>query len=197
MVQSWLGKPHFLIEGVIHTIDSAHPGDCDEWTKVKHVPKNRVVAQLEGCWKGYMRWRRTEQFYLQDAITSSVASSPNPSHVKLAAPPSTLHAASKSSLIPGGQALGGSGSATDDGWAPLLDLNTMLVIPKKVRPISKQVPYESRKLWEAVTTRLLKKEFGDATKEKLAIEQKQRDLASERKRIGTEYVLRLFLGCLH
>jgi hypothetical protein len=41
-------------------------------------------------------------------------------------------------------------------------------------------------LWETVTSRLLKKEFGDATKEKVAIEQKQRDEAAERKRKGLE-----------
>jgi len=32
----------------------------------------------------------------------------------------------------------------------------------------------------------LKKEFGEATKEKVAIEQKQRDEAAERKRRGIE-----------
>lgn len=35
---------------------------------------------------------------------------------------------------------------------------------------------------------MLKKEYSDATKHKLVIEQRQRDEASERKRIGQEYV---------
>jgi Oxysterol-binding protein. len=37
-----------------------------------------------------------------------------------------------------------------------------------------------------VTSRLLKKEYGEATKEKVRIEQKQRDEAGERKRKGVE-----------
>jgi oxysterol-binding protein-related protein 9/10/11 len=60
------------------------------------------------------------------------------------------------------------------------------VIPKSVRPLSLQRPNESRKLWEHVTSHLLKKEFNEATKVKLAIEQKQRDIASERKKKGIE-----------
>jgi len=60
----------------------------------------------------------------------------------------------------------------------------MKVIPKMVRPLDKQLPRESRRLWDNVTTRLLRKEFGDATKEKVAIEQRQRDEAAERKRQG-------------
>jgi hypothetical protein len=74
-------------------------------------------------------------------------------------------------------------------YATLLDLSTLKIIPKAVRPIEKQLPNESRKLWNDVTTRLVKKEYGEATKYKLAIEQKQRDEAAERKRQGVEYVV--------
>jgi hypothetical protein len=62
----------------------------------------------------------------------------------------------------------------------------LFVVPKKVRPLERQLPNESRKLWDAVTTRLLAKEYGEATKAKLAIEQKQRDEAGERKRKGAQ-----------
>lgn len=68
----------------------------------------------------------------------------------------------------------------------LVDLEKLQVIPKVVRPVEKQLPKESRKLWENVTTKLLNKEYGDATKHKLALEQKQRDEASERKRKGDQ-----------
>jgi len=60
------------------------------------------------------------------------------------------------------------------------------MVPKQVRPLERQLPHESQKLWDAVTTRLLRKEFGEATKAKLAIEQKQRDEANERKRKGIQ-----------
>lgn len=73
-------------------------------------------------------------------------------------------------------------------WRTLIDLSTLHVVPKAVRPLAQQHPNESRKLWEHVTNHLLKKEFGEATRAKLTIEQKQRDLAAERKKKGVEYV---------
>ena len=77
-------------------------------------------------------------------------------------------------------------NAPDSEYATLLDVSTLHVIPQAVRPLEKQAHNESRKLWENVTSRLLKKEYNEATKHKLAIEQKQRDDAAERKRKGVE-----------
>ena len=71
-------------------------------------------------------------------------------------------------------------------WAPLIDLEALKIVPKSVRPLDKQLPTESRKLWDGVTTRLLKKEYSDATKVKQTIEQKQRDEAADRKKKGLE-----------
>lgn len=70
----------------------------------------------------------------------------------------------------------------------LIDLAPLRSVPKMVRPISKQHQTESRKLWESVTSRLLRKEFGEATRAKHVIEQRQRDEAAERKRRGVECV---------
>ncbi|PCH44808.1 hypothetical protein WOLCODRAFT_105705 [Wolfiporia cocos MD-104 SS10] len=135
--ESWLGRAHFLVEGVIHTYT---PGETrhQEWTRVKHVPRDRVLATVDGSWKHRIRWKRA--------------------------------------------------NASSSDYATLIDLSTLHVIPKAVRPLEKQLPNESRKLWENVTSRLLAKEYGEATKHKLAIEQKQRDDAAERKRKGIEFV---------
>ena len=62
------------------------------------------------------------------------------------------------------------------------------MVPKQVRPIEVQLPNESRRLWDGVTTNLLKKEFSEATRIKQTIEQKQRDLAAERKRANQPFV---------
>ena len=136
-VQSWLGKPQFAVEGVIHTYT---PGSTehDEWTRVKHVPKECALAYLDGAWRHKVRWRRA----------------------------------------------GAAGGKEE--WNTLMDLSTLHVIPKAVRPLERQLPNESRRLWERVTTKLLSKEFGDATKHKHAIEQRQREEAAERKRKGVE-----------
>jgi hypothetical protein len=150
MRQSWLGRAHFLVEGVIHTYDEEST-EHEEWTKVKHVPTSCVVAVFDGCWRNHIRWRRT------------------------AAPPA-------SSSSP----LSSTPSLSETEYATLVDLSTLFVIPKQVRPLQRQLPNESRKLWDPVTTRLLAKEFGEATKAKLAIEQRQRDEVGERKRNGIQ-----------
>lgn len=139
--ESWLGKAHFLVEGVIHTYV---PGRTEhqEWTRVKHVPQDRVLATLDGSWKHRIRWKRA--------------------------------------------------NAPSSDYATLIDLSTLCAIPKSVRPLEKQQPNESRKLWENVTNNLLTKEYSEATKHKLAIEQRQRDDAAERKRKGAQFAPQYF-----
>ncbi|KAG9031560.1 hypothetical protein FRB95_002554 [Tulasnella sp. JGI-2019a] len=70
----------------------------------------------------------------------------------------------------------------------LIDIDMLSLVPKSVRPLSQQLPNESRKLWEGVTTNLLSKNFNEATKIKQVIEQKQRDIAAQRKATGKEFV---------
>lgn len=163
--ESWLGRAHFLVEGVIHTYNEGSTEHV-EWTKVKHVPTARVVAVFDGCWRNHIRWRRT------------AASPPAPSTSSAASSPST-----SSFSTP---------SLSETEYATLVDLSTLFVVPKKVRPLERQLPNESRKLWDGVTTRLLAKEYGEATKAKLAIEQKQRDEAGERKRKGVQFIPQYF-----
>jgi hypothetical protein len=170
-----------LTEGVIHTVVDGET-QHNEWTKVKHVPHARVVAVFDGAWKGRIRWRRVGVKSYPD-LTPSSHSSPSPSHVSLPTP--TIPAAASSRLD--------ISDAKEEEYTTLLDMGELEVIPKSVRPLERQLPRESRRLWESVTSKLIKKEFSDATKEKVLIEQKQRDEAADRKRRGVEYVLFPFL----
>ncbi|KAG2743259.1 hypothetical protein P692DRAFT_20838902 [Suillus brevipes Sb2] len=163
--ESWLGRAHFLVEGVIHTYDEGST-EHEEWTKVKHVPTARVVAVFDGCWRNHIRWRRTAASPPAPSTSLSTTSSPT---LSFSAP-----------------------SLSETEYATLVDLSTLFVVPKKVRPLERQLPNESRKLWDAVTTKLLAKEYGEATKAKLAIEQKQRDEAGERKRKGAQFIPQYF-----
>lgn len=133
--ESWLGRAHFLLEGVIHTYDPDETTH-EEWTKVKHVPRSRVVAQLQGSWRHLIKWKRVDE--------------------------------------------------PDSAYRPLLDLSQLQCIPKSVRPLEKQLPNESQKLWGNVTSKLLSKEYSEANRHKQTIEQKQRDDAAERKRKGVQ-----------
>ncbi|KAF5340300.1 hypothetical protein D9611_007865 [Ephemerocybe angulata] len=173
--ESWLGRAHFLVEGVIFVV---HDGETEHegWTKVKQVPQNRVAAVLDGTWKGHIRWKRVGALSYPHT-TSSSASSPSPSHVQLPKPELPSASASRADIL-----------TSADGWQTLIDVNELQVVPKEVRPLDQQHPFESRKLWRSVTEKLINKEYSDATKEKMAIEQKQRDDAAERKRNGVEFV---------
>jgi hypothetical protein len=85
--------------------------------------------------------------------------------------------------IPSAAASRADVTTTAEGGQTLIDVNEG---PKGVRPIDNQHPFESHRLWRNVTDNLLNKEYSDAMKEKVAIEQKQRDDAAERKRKGVE-----------
>lgn len=79
-------------------------------------------------------------------------------------------------------------AAGEKGSNVLIDIDALSVVPKSVRPVSEQLPDESRKLWDGVTSNLLSKNFGEATKIKQAIEQRQRDIAAQRKAKNEEFV---------
>jgi len=184
--ESWLGKPHYLVEGVIHRYKpSSH--EHEEWTKVKHVPPARAEAYFEGCWRNVVRWRHASTSSTRAAAARSSeggASSSSSSTSSSTSP--AVSAAVKSSKASNKK------SDEEEEWMTLIDLAPLRSVPKMVRPISKQHPTESRRLWESVTSGLLRKEFGEATRAKHIIEQRQRDEAAERKRRGVEFVPKFF-----
>jgi hypothetical protein len=189
--KSWLGRAHYLVEGVIHTVFESDTTKCSEWTKVKHVPQHRIVATFEGSWRGLIRWKRVGTGSYPNTVGRCTTSSPSLSYTPSMS--SGLSAAPRPSMSYSTSILSTKTSDTldedeEDKWKTLLDLSTLHIIPKVVRPLEKQEPRESRKLWENVTNNLLKKEYSEATKEKIEIEQRQRDEAAERKRKGLLYV---------
>lgn len=54
--ESWIGRPKFLLEGVIYLYT---PGEESEnWSRIKQVPLDKVVANIEGVWRKQIKWRR-------------------------------------------------------------------------------------------------------------------------------------------
>lgn len=51
-------KPRFLLEGVIY--EYTEGDESEEYTKIKHVPADKIVATLDGCWRGEIRWKRAK-----------------------------------------------------------------------------------------------------------------------------------------
>ncbi|KAJ2661779.1 hypothetical protein IWW48_002173 [Coemansia sp. RSA 1200] len=74
----------------------------------------------------------------------------------------------------------------------LLDMSDLDIAAKIVKPLEEQSDLESRRIWEPVATMMLQGKYGDATKLKRGIEERQRVLASERKEKSTAFVPALF-----
>ncbi|KAE8228299.1 hypothetical protein CF326_g6773 [Tilletia indica] len=74
----------------------------------------------------------------------------------------------------------------------LLNIADLDTIPKSVRPLESQLELESRRIWEPVSSAIVSKQYGEATKAKQVIEQRQRDVAAERRKKGEEFVPQYF-----
>ncbi|XP_028673683.1 oxysterol-binding protein-related protein 10 [Erpetoichthys calabaricus] len=71
--------------------------------------------------------------------------------------------------------------AYSSGDTKVIDTSKLPVIKKKIRPLKKQSPYESRRVWHGVTSALREGDLDAATESKNVIEEQQR--AHERLRV--------------
>ncbi|KAF2732816.1 hypothetical protein EJ04DRAFT_578122 [Polyplosphaeria fusca] len=78
----------------------------------------------------------------------------------------------------------------------LLDLNPLFPVPKIVPPMDEQLPNESRKFWDGVTSAIVNKQYSLATTLKQEIEDKQRQSAARRKEADKEWQPRFFTGAV-
>uniref|UniRef100_A0A182PM29 Oxysterol-binding protein n=1 Tax=Anopheles epiroticus TaxID=199890 RepID=A0A182PM29_9DIPT len=87
----------------------------------------------------------------------------------------------------------------NDGSKPskfetFVDVNSIPIYKKKVRPVSEQDENESRKVWREVTAGLKMNDIEKATNAKFQVEQKQREEAKERKETFGEWDTKYFKG---
>ncbi|XP_052861880.1 oxysterol-binding protein-related protein 9 [Anopheles cruzii] len=87
----------------------------------------------------------------------------------------------------------------NDGSKPskfetFVDVNSIPIYKKKVRPVGEQQENESRKVWREVTAGLKMNDIEKATNAKFQVEQKQREEAKERKETFGEWELKYFKG---
>ncbi len=78
----------------------------------------------------------------------------------------------------------------------LIDLNPLWPIPKIIPPVNQQLSSESRRFWNGVTEAILNKQFGQATKLKQELEERQREKATARKEQGLDWQPRFFSKAL-
>ncbi|KAJ9620864.1 hypothetical protein H2203_007450 [Taxawa tesnikishii (nom. ined.)] len=74
----------------------------------------------------------------------------------------------------------------------LADLNPLWPAAKIVPPAEQQLPNESRKFWDEVTTAILDKQYSQATSKKQDLEERQREKAADRKARNVEWRPRFF-----
>ncbi|KAL9624226.1 MAG: hypothetical protein Q9160_001473 [Pyrenula sp. 1 TL-2023] len=83
-------------------------------------------------------------------------------------------------------------AGSDEPPQTLIDLTPLFPVPKSAPPEEEQLPNESRKLWSKVTDAILSKQWGQATKEKQDLEERQREKTAERKAQSVEWKPRFF-----
>ncbi|GAB1300218.1 Oxysterol-binding protein [Apodemus speciosus] len=80
-----------------------------------------------------------------------------------------------------------------NGETKYVDLAKLAVTKKRVRPLEKQDPFESRRLWKNVTDSLRDSEIDKATEHKRSLEERQRTEERLRTETGTPWKTKYFI----
>ena len=161
--ESWLGKAQNRVHGVIFSYDPTN----DTKTRMKDVPEKDILARLEGNW-------HDEISYTLAGSKVLYRFSPPPHQSPLPGLRFTAHHLSQDPI-------------------PLIDLRPLFPLPKIVPPLASQLPNESQRFWQAVTTSIKDKRYTEATKLKQELEERQREKAKEREHKGEEWRPRFFV----
>lgn len=81
----------------------------------------------------------------------------------------------------------------NNGETKFMDLTKLSVTRKRVRPLEKQGPFESRKLWQHVTESLREGDIDKATEHKRVLEERQRNEERHRAETGTPWHTKYFV----
>ncbi|XP_039699403.1 oxysterol-binding protein-related protein 10 isoform X3 [Pteropus medius] len=81
----------------------------------------------------------------------------------------------------------------NNGETKVIDTTTLPVCPKKIRPLEKQGPMESRNLWREVTQYLRLGDIDAATEQKRRLEEKQRVEERKRENLRTPWQPKYFI----
>nr|XP_044609824.1 oxysterol-binding protein-related protein 10 isoform X5 [Equus asinus] len=81
----------------------------------------------------------------------------------------------------------------NNGETKVIDTTTLPVYPKKIRPLEKQGPMESRNLWREVTRYLRLGDIDAATEQKRRLEEKQRVEERKRENLRTPWQPKYFI----
>jgi hypothetical protein len=138
--QSWLGKPKFAVEGVIIAYNPDKPEE-EEWSKIKNVPSDRILATLEGSWRKQIKYKRKGEKVSSRRLKACRAKGTDQT------------------------------STIFQEWKVLIDLEQLDMTPRSVRPLEEQEERESRRLWDPVTANMMAKNWSEATRQKQTIEQ--------------------------
>ncbi|XP_036742015.2 oxysterol-binding protein-related protein 10 isoform X2 [Manis pentadactyla] len=80
-----------------------------------------------------------------------------------------------------------------NGETRVIDTTALPAYPKKIRPLEKQGPMESRKLWREVTQHLRLGDIDAATEQKRCLEEKQRAEEQKRENLRTPWQPKYFI----
>jgi len=78
----------------------------------------------------------------------------------------------------------------------IIDLNPLFPAAKLTPPLNEQLSNESQRFWKDVTAAIKGKQYSKATNLKVAIEDRQRAKAADRKTKGEQWTPRFFTGAV-
>ncbi|XP_005158299.2 oxysterol-binding protein-related protein 10 isoform X3 [Danio rerio] len=81
----------------------------------------------------------------------------------------------------------------NSGETKVIDTSKLPVIKKKIRPLDKQGQYESRRLWQQVTTALKAGDIDEATEHKHQLEERQRREGKQRSASSSSWKPKYFI----
>ncbi|XP_056331396.1 oxysterol-binding protein-related protein 10 isoform X2 [Danio aesculapii] len=81
----------------------------------------------------------------------------------------------------------------NSGETKVIDTSKLPVIKKKIRPLDKQGQYESRRLWQQVTTALKAGDIDEATEHKHKLEERQRREGKQRSASSSSWKPKYFI----
>lgn len=165
--EGWLGKTQNRVEGVIYKCDV----EKDKTTRIQDVPEKDVVGRIEGAWTDKIYFSKGSTPMKKVSVSSFKLHSPNPLRNRNNSTDSIKQ---------------------DKDKILLADLNPLWPAAKIVPPAEQQLPNESRKFWDEVTTAILDKQYSQATSKKQDLEERQREKAADRKARNVEWRPRFF-----
>ena len=174
------GRARYAVQGKVFKYDPAAESETLV-KKLSKIPDEYVLCHINGCWKNQVLYQKTKG-------VGGVSGPATTSKTVIAKSSASFMSDSTANTVNTRFSRGSNiAYPAADTFEVLVDLTGSQVAEKIVRPIEEQGEWESRKIWKDVTENIISGNFGEATRVKREIEDRQRLSEKSRKTKGQLY----------